>query len=144
MDILPSALPLYHAGQGQCGVVLAGDAPPLTSHERCRRRIAKKGEKNMISAGLSNKARKSIYQRDHWRCALCDDNRGIQIHHYCHRSLGGNDTPHNLITLCWRCHAIAHGASFPEYPDYMNQEEIEQACAEYLGDLYAGEWYPYK
>ena len=26
----------------------------------------------------------------------------------------------------------------------MTAEEIEFACAEYLADLYAGDWYPYK
>lgn len=98
----------------------------------------------MISANLSNRIRKEVYKRDHWRCALCDDNRGLQIHHYCPRAQGGNDTLHNLISLCWQCHAVVHGAKLPDYPDYMTPEEVEQACAEYLGDLYAGDWYPYK
>ena len=99
----------------------------------------------MISANVSNHTRKAVYARDHYRCALCDSNRGIQIHHVIKRSQGGGDQPDNLITLCMYCHAVIHGATDP-YADYMNAEELHQACAEYLGDLYANlgqVWYPY-
>ena len=98
----------------------------------------------MISANIPNATRRAVYARDGFRCAICDDSRALQIHHYCHRSQGGNDSLHNLITLCWRCHAIAHGTRLPEFPDYMDAAEMEQACAEYLGDLYLDDWWPYK
>lgn len=94
-------------------------------------------------------------------CALCDDTHGLQIHHIVHRSCGGNDTPCNLITLCWRCHAEAHGTWVAErhavrpprtaeerYAAYrMLQDEYEQLCVEYVSDYYAErgeEWWPYK
>lgn len=93
--------------------------------------------------------------------ALCDDTHGLQIHHIVHRSCGGNDTPCNLITLCWRCHAEAHGTWVAErhavrpphtaeerYAAYrMLQDEYEQLCVEYVSDYYAErgeEWWPYK
>lgn len=86
-----------------------------------------------------------------YRCALCDDTHGLQIHHIVHRSCGGNDTPCNLITLCWRCHAEAHGTWVAErhavrpprtaeerYAAYrMLQDEYEQQCVEYVSDYYA-------
>ena len=95
------------------------------------------------------------------RCALCYDTHGLQIHHIVHRSCGGNDTPCNLITLCWRCHAEAHGTWVAErhavrpphtaeerYAAYrMLQDEYEQLCVEYVSDYYAKrgeEWWPYK
>ena len=65
--------------------------------------------KRNLSASIPNETRKAVYARDGYRCALCDDTHGLQIHHIVHRSVGGNDTPCNLITLCWRCHAEAHG-----------------------------------
>ena len=98
----------------------------------------------MISANIPNATRRAVYARDGFRCAICDDSRALQIHHYCRRSECGNDSLHNLITLCWRCHAIAHGTRLPEFPDYMDAAEMEQACAEYLSDLYLDEWWPYK
>ena len=57
--------------------------------------------------------------------------------------MGGVDHPMNLITLCPYCHNVIHGRTAPE-ADYMDAEELDQACAEYLGDYYAGqgqEWY---
>lgn len=99
-----------------------------------------------ITAGLKNALRAKVYRRDGYRCALCDDTRGLQIHHVVHRSQGGTDSPHNLITLCWKCHAVAHGTVLPEYPDYMSTAELCQDCVEYLADLYADEgilWNPW-
>lgn len=99
----------------------------------------------MISANLTNAIRKSIYRRDGFRCAICDSTRGLQIHHIIHRSQGGAAAnPHNLITLCWRCHAIAHGTRFADCPDYMDAVEMVQSCIEYVADMYAGDWYPYE
>lgn len=99
----------------------------------------------MISANISASVRKSIYRRDGYRCAICDGVRGLQIHHAIPRAQGGAYThPHNLITLCWRCHAVAHGTKLPEYPDYLTPAEMAQACVEYLADHYAPVWYPYE
>ena len=116
--------------------------------------------KRNLSASIPNETRKTVYARDGYRCALCDDVRGLQIHHVVRRSAGGNDTPHNLITLCWRCHAEAHGTWIPERHAYLPktaeerwaawrqlQDEYEQMCVEYVSDFYAErgeEWWPYK
>lgn len=101
---------------------------------------------SMISANIDNKLRKSIYARDGYRCALCDDTRTIQIHHVVKRSVGGGNHPHNLICLCSNCHALAHGTNLQGWVD-VTQEHIEQAIVEYLADYYAdlGEvWNPYR
>lgn len=100
----------------------------------------------MISAKISNGVRKAVYHRDGYRCALCDSTRGLQIHHVISRGQGGTEYPHNLITLCWRCHAVVHGTRFPEYGD-MDAAEVGQACVEYVSDLYAEEgliWNPWE
>lgn len=97
----------------------------------------------MLSANIPNTTRRKVYQRDGWRCALCDSTDGIQIHHVEPRSVGGSDFPENLITLCWRCHAEAHGTRV--YEGQWSPEDIYLACVEYMADLYAEEgWYPYK
>lgn len=102
--------------------------------------------KNTMGANIPNATRQMVYQRDGYRCALCDDRRGLQIHHVVKRSQGGTNLEHNLITLCWKCHAVAHGTAMPEYPDYMTAKELNHACVEYLSDLYADEgilWNPW-
>jgi hypothetical protein len=112
--------------------------------ERKKALTRKKG----MGAGLSNQVRREVYRRDGWRCALCDDTRNLQIHHAIPRAAGGSDFQENLITLCWRCHAAAHGTRVPELPEYCTEEYMEQAIVEYLSDWYAenaGEpWYPFK
>ncbi len=65
-----------------------------------------KEDNTMLSANISNYKRKVVYRRDGWRCALCDDTAGLQIHHIIPRSRGGSNSKMNLVTLCWKCHAI--------------------------------------
>ena len=58
----------------------------------------------MLSAHISNQTRKAVYRRDGYRCALCDDTRGLQVHHVVRRSQGGLGTEENIWTGCQRCH----------------------------------------
>lgn len=98
----------------------------------------------MISANIDNRTRKLVYRRDNYRCALCDSTDGLQIHHAVPRGQGGTSYPQNLIALCWRCHAIAHGMKLPGYT--IDAAEVGQACVEYLADYYADEgllWNPW-
>ena len=94
----------------------------------------------MISANIPTTTRKAIYRRDGYRCALCDSTQYLQIHHIIPRGKGGNNEPDNLITLCSKCHGAAHGC-IPEGWT-MTAEDVEQACVEYVSDMYAGDWYP--
>ena len=100
------------------------------------RESVRKEECKMINAGISNAVRKRVYRRDGWRCALCDSTDGIQIHHVEWRGRGGSSEVWNLITLCWRCHAEAHGTRV--YEGQMDEQEMEYACIEYLADYYGG------
>ena len=88
-----------------------------------------------MNANISNALRYGIYRRDGFRCALCDDTRGLQIHHVLPRGRGGKGHAFNLITLCAHCHATAHGR--PLDPTEFTAADIEQACFEYLADYYA-------
>lgn len=100
----------------------------------------------MISANLTNAMRREVYRRDHYRCAICDSPKFIQIHHLYKRSMGGANHPMNLITLCMDCHTAIHGR--PTWiPDGWSVEEMKecatQAAHEYLADYYAPDWYPW-
>lgn len=98
--------------------------------------------------GIPNATRRLVYKRDGYQCAMCSETRGLQIHHVWKRSLGGSDFPDNLITLCWKCHAIAHGMRFIDTPDYIDETWMEQQITEYISDYYVKEtgepWYPFK
>lgn len=100
----------------------------------------------MISANISNNTRKAVYRRDGWRCALCDSTKYIQIHHIVKRSEGGSNHPHNLITLCADCHALAHGMDLRGLADVEMDRPVDQAIVEYMADLYAEQgvvWCPW-
>ncbi len=104
----------------------------------------------MVSANIPVSTRKAVYRRDGWQCALCGCHDTLQIHHAVPRGEGGSDFPENLITLCSKCHAQAHGIDV--YPGVITQEEVETAIVEYLSDLYTTvgpdgkteTWYPFK
>ena len=89
----------------------------------------------MIGADIPNVYRKMIYKRDGYACALCGDPRHLCLHHVLPRSRGGGNSPMNLITLCRYCHGNAHGVHLSEL--VIEPEEVEQACVEYLSDMYA-------
>lgn len=94
-----------------------------------------------MKANIPNTIRKSVYRRDGYRCAICDNTQTIQIHHYIPRGKGGSNSPQNLITLCSTCHALAHGTNLIDGSDFT-QEDMEQAILEYLADYYAPGWHP--
>ena len=83
---------------------------------------------------ISNDVRKAIYRRDGFMCAVCGDNRRLQIHHIQKRSQGGGDDQFNLITLCDKCHALAHGINLVDA--VLTQEDVEQAMVEYMSEYY--------
>lgn len=64
-----------------------------------------------MSAGhaISVKVRYAMYQRDNWRCRVCNDSRTLTPHHIVYRSQGGTHDLDNLITLCTKCHDDVHG-----------------------------------
>src|ERR1700722_5687082 len=51
---------------------------------------------------------RAILERDRWRCQRCGSLRDLQVHHIQSRSLRGDDSEDNLITLCARCHQQVH------------------------------------
>jgi hypothetical protein len=55
---------------------------------------------------------KSIKDRDKWTCQLCGEQRkrwGHQMHVHHIDEDKTNNHPHNLISLCAKCHAPVHG-----------------------------------
>jgi len=52
--------------------------------------------------------RRTILDRDGWRCQNCGSSTSLDVHHMRRRSNGGEDGEENLITLCRRCHRNVH------------------------------------
>lgn len=49
-----------------------------------------------------------VLQRDGYKCRSCGAIKRLAVHHIMHRENGGCDEPHNLVTLCAKCHAEQH------------------------------------
>jgi 5-methylcytosine-specific restriction protein A len=52
--------------------------------------------------------RNQVLRRDGWRCQSCGTMSNLEVHHKEFRSHSGDDSGHNLITLCGTCHATEH------------------------------------
>jgi len=57
--------------------------------------------------------RRRVLRRDGWRCQFCGCRQNLEVHHRQYRSHSGEDTEANLITLCEKCHSLAHGIAGP-------------------------------
>jgi len=81
---------------------------------------AKRGERNHnwkggitfqpYSVDWTATLRRSIRERDHYRCRMCGEPQGekaLAVHHL--DANKQNCNPDNLATLCGRCHRKAHG-----------------------------------
>ena len=55
-----------------------------------------------------SKVYRRVLELDKNRCVICGSTMGLHIHHVIFRSQGGKTSIDNLMTLCYRCHAIVH------------------------------------
>ena len=96
--------------------------------------------KKGLGANVRNRTRKAVYEREGYRCALCDSTRQLELHHIIKRSQGGTDNPENLICLCHYCHLMAHGEKVkPECLDDLpfTERDMEVEIAAYMAELWA-------
>jgi 5-methylcytosine-specific restriction endonuclease McrA len=54
---------------------------------------------------LYEQLRNQVLRRDGWRRQSCGTRSSLEVHHKEFRSHSGDDSEHNLITLCSACHA---------------------------------------
>lgn len=154
VPVMPSrALPVYHGGKGDTERACARPCLAVMPFRaaRGRQKGRYKDMKRNMGASIDNKTRRAVYERDGFRCALCDSTDGLQIHRVKPRGEGGADHPMNLITLCWRCHAAAHGDTFYDPMGIGERQALREAmeleCVRYVSDYYAErgeEWYPWE
>ena len=52
--------------------------------------------------------RRTVLDRDGWKCRRCYYRQNLDCHHIIFRSEMGEDATWNLVTLCNECHAEIH------------------------------------
>jgi len=60
--------------------------------------------KRTKALAISQKVKKTVYDRDGGRCVLCGSIYGLPEAHYIPRSRGGLGIEQNIVTLCRDCH----------------------------------------
>lgn len=65
---------------------------------------------DVYGSGIPEAVRRVVLERDNWRCRRCGemDLDKLTPHHVQYRSQGGDHDPDNIVTTCWRCHALIH------------------------------------
>jgi hypothetical protein len=61
---------------------------------------------NPYGIEFNNELKRSIFERDNFRCKTCGKNHSIVCHHIDKNKQ--NNNPDNLITLCRSCHSKIH------------------------------------
>jgi 5-methylcytosine-specific restriction endonuclease McrA len=88
-----------------------------------------------------NIIRNQILDRDKHRCQVCDKTNELHVHHMHYKNIF-HEQLGDLITLCERCHGVAHRTKPPlpiEYiKDYVNRvptvDELLNKMRELFGD----------
>ena len=62
----------------------------------------------MARTNMKFKRKRLLKERGH-KCEVCDYPYCLYIHHIIPHTRGGSHEPDNLIILCEKCHADAHG-----------------------------------
>ena len=57
---------------------------------------------------LEPAVRQDVLTRDGFACQACSSPQSPHVHHIEHRKAGGDNSPHNLVTLCPACHGLVH------------------------------------
>lgn len=61
---------------------------------------------------LSKTTRRNVEKQWNNKCAICNSQENIEIHHLLPISKGGNNDESNLLLLCGCCHAAVHGNTY--------------------------------
>ena len=72
------------------------------------KRLRQKRPRLRLSLEEYQTLRKRVLERDSWRCQLCGSQKDLHVHHLQPRGRLGDDSLHNLITLCVGCHRRQH------------------------------------
>ena len=73
---------------------------------------------------ISKIIRASVIQRDKGVCRLCNQ-QAVDLHHMLFKSLGGNNSALNLISLCRHHHQLAHSHQHKYFKIlFASQKEI--------------------
>lgn len=84
--------------------------------------ISREYEKYLRSAAWSEK-RTTRLRIDHGRCAICESDQDLNVHHLTYRNIMKEDVQQDLVTLCRPCHAMLHRIKDQSKDDYLDYKD---------------------
>ncbi len=111
MDAAAEAPPDAATGPPTADAVAAPDAPrvpPAAAAHSAPARGAAARRRTPADVKTPSWLRRRVLVRDNFRCRCCGARGCLQVHHAQERGHGGLTVESNLITLCARCHSLAH------------------------------------
>ena len=98
------------------------------------KRSSQKPRSSKKRTGIPAGVRQAVKERDRNRCRRCGNPNGVQLHHVEYLSQGGPDEVTNILSLCLRCHSLAHSNPLDWQPillmmlsDQRKNMTVEQA-----------------
>ena len=85
-----------------------------------RKKKEKRKQLGSVYRGVNSKIRRKIVARDGGKCALCDSEVDVQVHHIVPSAEGGRDNYRNLICLCDKDHLKVH-RNLEKYSDRLSK-----------------------
>jgi len=79
---------------------------------------------------------KDVKEKRDKRCLACGSTRDLGAHHIKEKSIGGDDSLCNLITLCFHCHRKAHDGYYVD-GEYVTTKEFMIDILEYYPEIFS-------
>ena len=109
-------------------------------YEQRMREREKKHYEFIKSKKWKNEARPRIVKHDNYQCAVCMEKvemKNAHVHHIIDYSSDEDLSPHNLVTLCNRCHSKLH----PVFPNGMwalgwpDNDKVKERLRHFYGEV---------
>jgi 5-methylcytosine-specific restriction endonuclease McrA len=102
-------------GSEECKVIIDGRRASSN-----RKKKDKRKQLGSVYRGVNSNIRRKIVARDEGKCALCNSEIDVQVHHIVPSSEGGRDDHDNLICLCDKDHTKVH-KNLVKYSDKLSK-----------------------
>ena len=110
----------YYRSKTFCGSEECKKAIDERRSSSNRKKKEKRKKMGSVYRGVNSNIRRKIVARDEGKCALCNSEIDVQVHHIIPSSEGGRDNFANLISLCDKDHTKVH-RNLNKYSDKLSE-----------------------
>lgn len=78
--------------------------------------------------------RKKVLIRDGNRCRICENTKGLHVHHIIPLKISHSNEDLNLVTLCRSCHKMVESVAWKLLENGAHRYQIYEASWKYIND----------